>query len=183
MRTTYVVLLRGINVGGDTRLLMADLRALLEGLGHQNIATYIQSGNVVLNSDLANDALSRGIEEALHERANLDVPVIVRNRDELAAVAEQHPFAAVESDEAKLHVMFLADAPAADAIANLDAAQFAPDTFTIEGREMFIHYPNGAGRSKLNINRVERALGTTATGRNWRTVAKLLEMANDAHRT
>lgn len=183
MRTTYVVLLRGINVGGQKRLPMADLRALLEALGHQNIATYVQSGNAVLDSDLDNGDLLRGIEQAIHERFDFDVPVVVRSRDELAAIAERHPFAAVEGDEAKLHVMFLADAPDADAVANLDAEQFAPDTFAIEGREMFIHYPNGAGRSKLTIDRVERALGTTATARNWRTVSKLFDMANDANRT
>lgn len=183
MPATHIALLRGINVGGHNRVPMAELRSLFETLGHQRASTYVQSGNVVFESDLDEPAIVRGIEGALHEQFGFEATVIVRSRDELAAVAERHPFAGDEADEAKLHVLFLADAPAADAVAKLDRSRYAPDEFVLDGRELYVHYPNGQGRSKLTLDRVERAFGTAATGRNCRTVARLLEMASAADRS
>ena len=178
MPATHVALLRGINVGGHHKVPMAELRALFEQLGYTDVATYVQSGNVLFTGETHDEPTTvRGIRAALLDRFGFDIPVLVRSTGELAAVAARHPYAAVQPDEAKLHVFFLAGEPALEAIADLDPARFAPDEFTVEGRHLYAHYPNGAGRSKLTNDPVERALGTTATARNWRTVTKLLELA------
>lgn len=174
--TAWVALLRGINVGGHRKLPMADLRGLLDGLGYSNVATYIQSGNAVFTADGEERTVVEAISDAILDRFGFEVPVVARTGPELAAIAAAHPLAAGEPDEVKLHVMFLDAAPEADRIADLDAATFAPDDATLDGRELYIHYAEGAGRSKLTTDAVERALGVTATARNWRTVRKLAEM-------
>lgn len=179
MATTYIALLRGINVGGHKRVPMAELRTAFEALGHRQVATYVQSGNVVFSSDLDRRTLAAGIERALLDHFGFDIPVIVRSERELAAVARRHPFAANQDDPTKLAVLFLAAAPAAEDVDEFDAARFAPDEFVVDGSELYVHYPNGTGRSKLTIDAVERALKSSATGRNWRTVGKLLELAGE----
>ena len=178
MPATHVALLRGINVGGHHKVPMAELRALFEQLGHTAVATYVQSGNVLFTSAAADEpTIVRAIATALHDRFGFDIPVVVRTTDELATAAARHPYASAQPDDAKLHLFFLAAAPAPEAIGKLDPARFAPDEFTLEGRHLYAHYPNGAGRSKLTNAPIERALGTTATARNWRTVTKLLALA------
>jgi uncharacterized protein (DUF1697 family) len=177
MDTTWVALLRGINVGGRNRVPMSDLRALVERLGHRQVSTYVQSGNVVFCSEAEEPALVAGIESALRETFGFDVAVVLRNRDELARIAQAHPFAGQEPEAAKLHVFFLGATPSAGAVGGFETDRFAPDTLVVVGREVYVHYPKGQGRSKLTIDRVERALGTLATGRNWRTVGKLVELA------
>ncbi len=172
----WVALLRGINVGGHRKLPMADLRGLLDGLGYSDVATYIQSGNAVFTSGDAEPAIVEAISSAILERFGFEVPVVVRSAAEVASVAATHPLGAGEPDEAKLHVMFLSEAPRRGRVADLDAATFAPDEVSLDGRELYIHYAEGAGRSKLTTDAVERALGTSATARNWRTVGKLAEM-------
>ena len=181
MSPTHIALLRGINVGGHNRVPMAELRSLFEGLGHEHVATYVQSGNVVFDSAAGQSAIVSAIEQAIAAQFGFAVPVVVRSRSELAAVATRHPLAGDEPDEAKLHVFFLADAPPA-AIPGLDPSRYAPDEFVLDGRELYVHYPNGQGRSKLTVARVERAFETTATARNWRTIARLLELADGAER-
>jgi uncharacterized protein (DUF1697 family) len=174
--TVWVALLRGINVGGHRKLPMADLRGLLEGLGYRDVATYIQSGNAVFTADADEPAIAEAISSAILDRFDFEVPVVARSADEIAAIAASHPLGEGEPDEAKLHVMFLDEPPTTDRIADLDAASFAPDEATLDGRELYIHYAEGAGRSKLTTDAVERALGVAATARNWRTVRKLAEM-------
>ena len=166
----WVALLRGINVGGHRKLPMAELRGLLDSLGYADIATYIQSGNAVFTTGADEPAIA-----AILDRFGFEVPVILRGADELASIATGHPFADAEPDEAKLHVMFLAEVPDS-ARALLDAAAFVPDEAALHDRELYVHYAAGAGRSKLTTDAVERALGTSVTARNWRTVAKLAEM-------
>lgn len=179
MPTTHVALLRGINVGGHRKVPMAELRSAVEALGHQQVSSYVQSGNLVFASDGDRDqpTLASQLEQAVLDRFGFEVSVMVRTESEWAAVAARHPFAGDEDDAAKLHVLFLATPPDAEAVARLDPERFAPDRFVLDGRELYLHYPNGAGRSKLTLVAVERALGAAATGRNWRTVAKLLELA------
>ena len=179
MPATHIALLRGINVGGHNKLPMADLRDLFDQLGHTGVATYVQSGNVLFSPAGTSDehTLVRAITAAIQDRFAYDVPVIVRTIEQLATVAAAHPYSAAQADDAKLHVIFLAKPPPPEAIPTLDPARFTPDEFTLEGRELYAHYPNGQGRSKLTIDAVERALETTATARNWRTVTKLLELA------
>ena len=111
MDTTWVALLRGINVGGRKPVPMSELRALFECLGHRQVSTYVQSGNVVFRTDGEEPALVAGLESALRETFGFDATVVMRSGDELALVARTHPFAANEPDPAKLHVFFLGDAP------------------------------------------------------------------------
>ena len=178
MPATHIALLRGINVGGHNKVLMADLRALFEALGHTDVATYVQSGNVLFTSEGADEiAITQAIAVALRDRFGSAIPVIMRTTEELGAVAARHPYAGAQPDIAKLAVVFLAAAPAPDAIAKLDRARFVPGECTLEGRHLYVHYPKGAGRSRLTLDAIERAYGTTATARNWRTVTKLLALA------
>ena len=183
MPATHIALLRGINVGGHNKLPMADLRDLFQQLGHTNVATYVQSGNVFFSPTDTSDepALIRAITTAIQDRFAYDVPTIVRTTDELATVAAAHPYRDAQPDDAKLHVIFLAEPPPPEAIPTLDPTRFTPDEFTIAGRHLYAHYPNGQGRSKLTIDAIERAYRVTATARNWRTVTKLLELATIKH--
>ncbi|MDQ3767473.1 MAG: DUF1697 domain-containing protein [Actinomycetota bacterium] len=178
--TTYVALLRGINVGGKNKIAMPELRSLFEGLGHKNVATYVQSGNIIFQSrSSAPKKVAGGIERAISENFDLSVSVILRTRTELKRVAAENPFLNPGVDFASLHIMFLADAPARKAIENLDPDRSPPDEFEVRGREIYLRFPNGAGRSKLTIDYFERKLGTSATARNWNTVTKLLKLMEE----
>lgn len=172
---TSIVLLRAVNVGGSRGLAMADLRALLEGAGYENVTTYIQSGNVVLDHPkVAAAKLESDIERAIEGATGHDVSVVVRSRSELAAVAKGNPFP--EADTSKLHVAFLKTKPAAGATRALDAKAFAPEEFAVRGREVYLHLPNGMGRAKLPPA-VLHTLKTPATVRNWKTVTTLIGLA------
>ncbi|MER7457549.1 DUF1697 domain-containing protein [Micromonospora sp. NPDC126480] len=175
--TRWVALLRGVNVGG-VRVGMADLRRVVAGLGHEDVKTYLQSGNVVFGSGTRDaDALARGIETALAE-LGAAVPVLVRSGREMAALAGGNPYAAGEDDPTKLHVTFLATAPAVPAVAGLTVPGGENVAFTVTGREVFLHYPDGGyGRSKFTNNYLEKRLGVVATTRNWRSVRALADLA------
>ncbi len=173
----YVALLRGINVGGHHLVPMADLRATFVAYGAREVSTYIQSGNVLFASDQPEAALVPALGGALRERFDFDIPVVIREASELAATAEAHAFAQLEVDEKLLHVVFLGAAPGEQAMSAFDAAAYEPDRLVVTGRDVHVAYPNGSGRSKLTIAVIERAFGGTATGRNWRTVRKLNELA------
>ncbi len=174
--TAYAALLRGINVGGKNKVPMADLRTLFETLGHADVVTYIQSGNVVFTSASKPAKIAAGITDAIAGEFGLTVPVIVRSRTELRRVLTSNPFLDAGVAPAKLHVTFLADRPAQAAIAKLDPDRSLPDEFAVVGREIFMFMPNGMGRTKLTIDWFERCLGTRGTARNWNTVNKLVEL-------
>jgi uncharacterized protein (DUF1697 family) len=174
--TTYVALLRGINVGGRTKLPMADLRALMETLGHANVVTYIQSGNVVFTSAAKEAKVASDIAAGVKQKFGYDLAVIVRTRAQLAKVVSGNPYLKSGADPSKLHVTFLAAKPSAAAIAKLDPDRCPPDEFVVQGREIFMLLPNGMGRTKLTIDYFEKRLGTPGSARNWNTVNKLLEL-------
>jgi uncharacterized protein (DUF1697 family) len=176
----YVALLRGINVGGKAKVAMADLRSLCEGLGHEGVTTYIQSGNVVFTASERSaakvaDALAKAIESEL----GLDVTVVVRTPKQLESIVAKNPFADRVDEVKTMAVGFLADKPAAAAVKKLDPDRSPPDEFEVAGDNIYLLYPNGLGRSKLSNDYLERQLGTRATVRNWNTVNKLLELAKD----
>lgn len=172
--TAYVALLRGINLGPSHRVPMAELRTLCRSLGLRNVATYLQSGNVVFNDDRPPGAIVDLLEGALATRFGFDAPVILRAAPEMTRIAERHSFRDREDDPAKLHVFFLAGTPDPEAIERWHPERFAPDEARIDGREVHVHFPNGMGRSRLTVN-----LGVPATARNWRTVRALAQMAGD----
>jgi uncharacterized protein (DUF1697 family) len=172
-----VALLRGVNVGGANKLPMADLREIAEGCGYQQVTTYIQSGNVVFTADVADTAkVALKLRRAIATQTSLDPAVIVRSRDELAAVVEANPFLRRGDDPAHLHVVFMERATPLR-LKDLDA--YAPEELEVVGRERYLFLPNGLGRSRLAAD-VTKQKSAPGTARNWRTVTKLLEMADEA---
>jgi uncharacterized protein (DUF1697 family) len=174
--TTYVALIRGINVGGKKTVAMARLRGGLAEAGLTGVSTYIQSGNVIATSRRSPEAVAALVEDVIEEQCGFRPAVVVRTRSQLAAAVERHPFLDRTDDRAKLHVLFCRTKPAPAALAAIDHTAFAPDELAVRGAELFAYYPNGAGRSKLVID--EKALGTPVTARNLRTVAKLVDLAS-----
>jgi uncharacterized protein (DUF1697 family) len=174
----YVAMLRSINVSGRNRVAMADLRSLVEGLGYGDVATYVQSGNVVFTGTGASAAVAGRIADAITAELGLEVPVIVRNRRELSGVIGGVPYSGADDEPTLHHVTFLADRPSPASVTKLaeKAAPFAPDRCDVVGKDVYLHCPGGYGNTKLNNAFIERHLGVTATTRNWRTVKTLAEM-------
>jgi uncharacterized protein (DUF1697 family) len=166
--TAFIALLRGVNVGGTGTLAMSDLRQLCEGVGFQNVTTYIQSGNVVFTSDLRAHEAKKKLEAVLRKKLGKAGRVRLRTSKALAAILERNPFK--HAAPHRLVVLFL-DSPAAkNALAGLVIP--GREEVKLSGREVFIHYPDGIGRSKLKLPFTDEA-----TGRNLNTVRKLLDLS------
>ena len=176
-----IALLRGINVGGKNKLPMKDLTAMFREAGCEDVRTYIQSGNVVFSAEpeLARDIPSL-ISDSIMSRFGYSVPVVVRTAREIQQIVEVNPFAQAGFEANRLLVFFMADLPDKAMVESLDPDRSPGDEFAVVGREVYVHYPNGVARSKLTNAYFDSRLSTTCTGRNWRTVNKLLEMANSA---
>jgi uncharacterized protein (DUF1697 family) len=173
---TFLSILRGINVSGQKKISMAELKILYEELGFKNSTTYIQSGNVVFKNKNA-IGLSKRIEQKVFEKYNFQVPVIIRTLDEMEEVIKKNPFLTEKNiDLTKLHVTYLAEAPKPEDIDKIKKYNYEPDVFCIAGKEVFLHCPNGYGNSKLTNNFFENKLKVTATTRNWRTTTELLKI-------
>jgi uncharacterized protein (DUF1697 family) len=177
-RQTWVAFLRGINLGAHNKIAMGDLRDLMADIGAEDVATYVQSGNVVFRSPVARGELVRKTEREIRARFGLDVTVLLRTKAELARLVAANPFAQRESDPTRLHVTFLAAAPDRRRVAGLSRAEFTPDDFRVSRDAVYLHMPNGYGRSKLSNAFFEKQLAVRATTRNWRTVTKLAELAS-----
>jgi uncharacterized protein (DUF1697 family) len=176
---THIGLLRAVNVGGRKAVAMADLRALLAGLGLSEPRTLLQSGNVVFGSPSRPAALEALLEAEVKRRLGLATTVFVRSAREWTAVIEDNPFRAeARRDPGHLLVMSLKDAPAATAIKALQAAISGREVVRAQGRHAYIVYPDRIGESRLTTALIERTLGTAATGRNWNTVLKLAALAS-----
>jgi uncharacterized protein (DUF1697 family) len=174
---THVALLRGINVGGRNKLPMKDLAAMCEAEGCAAVRTYIQSGNVLFRATRSVAARLPGALAARIEREHgLHVPVVLRTVAELARVAGANPYLPRAPIE-ELHVMFLADAPAREALAGLDPQRSPPDTFVVQGREIYLRLANGVARTKLTNAWFDSRLATVSTMRNWRTTLDLAALA------
>jgi uncharacterized protein (DUF1697 family) len=155
---------------------MADLRELLAGHGYEEVRTHLQSGNVLLSSPLSDARLERTLERQLTDGLGFEVEVLVRSRQQLAAVVARDPLGAVAKNRSHYMVTFLRSKPPAKVVRELAAEDVAPEQFVIEGREIYAWHPAGVQRSKLNKLLAQR-LDITATARNWNTVTKLLELA------
>jgi uncharacterized protein (DUF1697 family) len=176
-----VALLRGINVGGHNKVPMARLREVLEAVGFEDVRTYVQSGNVALTAPGRSHAkVGRKIEAAIEEAFGFDVTVVMRTRDELAALVADDPLGDVATDPTYRIVVFLAEKLDRRRLADVDPAQFAPEAFALRDREIVIWAPNGQRDSRLVKTLSEQRTGVTGTARNWRTVEKLLALADDA---
>jgi uncharacterized protein (DUF1697 family) len=175
---TYVALLRGINLGSHNKVPMADLRALVDELGAEDVETYVQSGNVVFKSADGAAKLTRAIEQRIQRDLGLSVTVIVLTRPQLTKVLGGNPFAESKTQAAKLHVTFLAEKPARGKVGKLDPERGKPDEFRLVGQQIYLYCPNGYGRTKLTNAYFEKQLGVAATTRNWKTVTKLGELVS-----
>jgi uncharacterized protein (DUF1697 family) len=171
-----VALLRAVNVGGR-KLPMAELRALCAGLGWTDVATYIQSGNLVFAAPGTPEAIEDKLETAIEQEFGLVVPVIVRSRAEWARYPGLNPFPEAAKDEpAKLHLLLSKRPPARGAAEAIQARAKAGEQVRQAGDALWLHYPEGAGASKLTPALIDRALGSPGTARNFNTVLKLLEI-------
>ena len=177
--TAQIALLRGINVGAHNRIPMADLRALLAELGYPDARTLVQSGNIVLSADLSPDDLAAELERAITERFGVQTPVVVRTREELAAVVALDPLGDVAQEHKLYQVSFLSAEPDSEAVAKMAQDDFAPELFVHVGREIYAWHPRGIHNSRLARMLSDKRLGVVATARNWKTTTKLLEMADE----
>lgn len=173
-----VILLRGINLGPNRRVPMAELRALLIQAGYDNVRTYVQSGNIVLESDATAAELETDTGRLISARFGFDVPVVSRTAQELASVVKRDPFGALVTEPKRYQVSFLDREPAAALAKALEALAAESEAVAVKGREIYAWHPEGVARSKLWNKLASGGLGVTATARNWRTVCTLLEMAH-----
>ncbi len=175
----YIALLRGINVSGYKPVKMERLRAALADVGCQNIATYIQSGNVVFTAPQGPlPPLTRKIEAKILSEFGFAVPVFLTTAAALAAVIQQNPLLPDPAvDPGKLHVTFLSGAPPADATDRLQPLAAPAEQLSIVGSVIYLYCPAGYGQTKLANGTIEKKLGVGATTRNWQTVNTLLTMA------
>ncbi len=172
----HVALLRGINVGGKNILPMKDLAALFTQAGCTEVRTYIQSGNVIFEAPAGAPKIAATVTANIEKRFGIKIPVIIRTSQQLAQIIRNNPFLSAVADQRGLHVYFLADSPSAQAVGGLDPARSAPDAFHVRGQEIYLHLPNGMGRTKLTNAYFDSKLSTICTARNWATVRKLSEM-------
>ncbi len=176
---TYISMLRGINVSGQKMIKMEALKALYESLNFKNVKTYIQSGNVLFESMIANPAeITKKIEDKIKRSFGFSVPVVLRMPNELHRVIEKNPFLIKrKEDVTKLHVTFLSRIPDSVLVNEIKSAAFKPDEFIISGREIYVFCPGGYGNTKINNSFFEKKLNVSATTRNWKTVNMLSDMA------
>lgn len=178
-----ISMLRGVNVGGNHKIAMNELRALYESLGLETPRTHIQSGNVIFSTPKGTlPSLADRIESAIEQRFGFRPAVILRTRAEMRLAIDQNPFAAMEGIEpSKLLVTFLAADPGAEARARVRAIEVHPEQLHIIGRELYVYYPKGAGQTKFPAVRIGKILGTPGTARNLNTVLKLSGIAESLH--
>lgn len=180
----YIGLLRAVNLGTGTEVSMASFRDLMLGLGFEHVRTLLRSGNVVFRSPTRDTAtLERQVAEALDRRLGVSTEVLVRSAEEWRSVVAGNPFLREAVDDpSHLLVMALRDAPAGDRWKALAAAIPGRERVQGSGRHAYLVYPDGIGRSRLTITRIEASLGTVGTARNWNTVTKLGSLAASPER-
>jgi uncharacterized protein (DUF1697 family) len=177
---TFISILRGINVSGQKKILMADLKVLYENLKFKDVRTYIQSGNVIFKSNepLSDIEFEKKIEDQIFKKYNFHVPVIIRSEDEIRKIIAANPFLKEKNiDPKKLHVTFLSNIPDKENVESIEKMDFSPDKFMISGKEVYLYVPNGYGETKISNTFFEKKLKVKATTRNWNTVNKLSELS------
>ena len=172
----YISLLRGINVSGQKKIKMDELKKLYDSLGFKKVQTYIQSGNVVFECpDASIPKIAERIGKKIKESFGFDVAVLIRTKEEFKKIIRNNPFSKKENNS--LYVIFLSDTASDLPMAELNNAKSKSEEFFISGREIYLSCPGGYGKTKLSNNFFERKLKLSATTRNWKTVNKLMEIA------
>jgi uncharacterized protein (DUF1697 family) len=175
--TTYVAILRGINVSGHKIIRMERLRAVIGELGFAQVKTYVQSGNVIFETDKPSAGLAVKIERKIFEEFGFDVPVLTKSSKELKDIIKRNLLAKDPAiDQAKLHVTFLSDDPPRNALELLQPLAEGAEQVHLAGRAVYLYCPNGYGNTRLTNTAIEKKLSCRATTRNWATTNKLLEM-------
>jgi uncharacterized protein (DUF1697 family) len=174
--TRYAVWLFAVNVGGNNRVPMAWLREAANDAGFTGVATYLQSGNLVLTSGASAQAVRDQVAGLIRDGLGLDIEVAVRSRAELSKVIERNPMPEHLDEPSRLHVSFLTGKPDPKGLGAIDAEAFAPDRFIVEGSEIYLWFPEGAGRSKLAALPWRKRIGVAGTARNWRTVLAVRDL-------
>jgi len=178
--TTYIALLRGINLGPRNKIAMADLRDLLDGLGHGDVRTHILSGNAIFTSRRRSvPALEAEIERAIKARFGFDIAVLIRTRDELARLVKANPFEDAKKEPSRCFAIFVSRNPPKAKLDAFDPATYAPDEIRLGDRVIYAWLPNGVAGSKVLGLLTDKRLGVTTTNRNWNTTTKLLELASN----
>lgn len=176
----YISILRGINVSGQKKIKMADLKSLYELQGFHNIVTYIQSGNVIFDATVKDKTdLKTTIEKAIEKKYKFHVSVEIRTNNEIENIIKNCPFGSVDlvEDGTKVLVTFLSSNPTRAKVADVMKYVFAPEKLFIRGKEVYLYCPNGYGKSKLSNTFLENKLGIEATTRNWKSIHKLYELS------
>lgn len=178
---SYIALLRGINVGGKRKILMQDLKPMFNDLGYTNVNTYIQSGNVLFDSEHSDNLIDTAnqIEVGIRKTFGFDVPVIVLSSHEMKAALEAIPFNDDTICIDKLYFTFLKQKPNEDNLGAIDPQAFIPDEFKIDNQVIYIRYDQKYSKSKLTNDLFEKRLKVQASTRNWKTVNKLIEMSKE----
>jgi uncharacterized protein (DUF1697 family) len=178
-----IAILRGINVSGKNKIKMEELRDAISDRGFKNVETYIQSGNIIFDSE-SNSRLEQRFHEIIREEFGYDVPVLVRSIAEFSEIVTSNPFldesngSEDEIEEKYLHVTFLSREPEADRLKNILDGNYAPDRFIPKGKNIYLYTPGGYGKTRLSNNFFESKLNINTTTRNWKTVNTLFELAN-----
>lgn len=173
---TYIALLRGINVGGQKILPMSELASMLENIGLRNVETYVQSGNVVFQSEETNILLlADTIRAAIKKSRSFEPQVLLLEPRAIEKAVRENPFPEAESEPKTLHLFFLSSEPRSPDLDTLESIKSSRERFTLKDGVLYLHAPDGIGRSRLAAN-AEKLLGVPMTGRNWRTVRKIMEM-------
>jgi uncharacterized protein (DUF1697 family) len=175
----YAALLRGINVGGNKKIAMAELREVLSALGYADVTTYLQSGNAVFTAPKRPaQALGRAIEASIAGAFGMKVSVVIRTAEELHSVLGRNPLPGEPENPSRFFVAFLSGAPDPERVSQIEAQSFGADRIWVSGSEAFLWCPGGAADTLLTNNAVEKRLGVTATSRNWNTVNKLASLTS-----
>lgn len=182
MMTSWVALLRGINVAGRKPLRMAELRDCCADAGASDVVTYVQSGNVLFTHSVGSEGVLRAeLEHRIAAAAGFDVTVMLRTAGEMAAISAANPYASGVGDHLHVGFMLQIPTPAATAkFAGIDRELFLPEAFSLVGREVFLSLPNGVGRAKLPRALAAVKAAPPMTLRNWRTVTKLVELCSSS---
>jgi len=179
MTNTFIVLLRGVNVGGASSFSTKDFVGLLEATGLRNIKTYIQTGNGVFQADTKDvTGLSKKIKAGIQRKHGFAPEVIVLRLDEFERAVATNPYRGADSNPKALHLMFLTSAPEKSGLTEFEKYRAEGEEFSLKDRVFYFWAPDGVGRSKL-FSRIEKLLGVAVTARNWRTARKLLELAQE----
>lgn len=171
---TYIALLRGINVGGHKKILMADLKVLMERLGFTKVQTYIQSGNVVFNASESNEHALK-ISAAIEKKYGFSVPVLVKTASEVAAILLKCPFS--EEKKLKSYFVLLYEAPSKEAIESVKTITYPSEEFSVTDACVYLFVSEGMGKAKCTNTFFERKLKVNSTARNYRTMKKLVALS------